>query len=93
MPVEANRNGWRWNVKITKGNFNLTIDFSQINNEAGTISIEARTKRTDVSKDSPNVFRLRPIGRLNYQEDLEEEDGPSFFGPLELDVRREVRRE
>ena len=46
-----------------------------------------------MSKDSPNVLRLRPIGRLNYQEDLEEENGPSFFGPLELDVRREVRRE
>ena len=40
--VESNRHGWRWDVQIRKGDLNITIDLSQLNN-VGTVSCLVRT--------------------------------------------------
>lgn len=70
--VESNRHGWRWDVQIRKGNLNLTIDLSQLNNE-GTVTCLVRTNGqiADMGNEREqiaglDVMRLRPIGRLNY---------------------------
>lgn len=71
--VESNRKGWRWNVKITKGNFTLAIDLDEISNrpnDAGAV-VNSPLRTDDQILEGQNeddVLRLRSIGRLNYQD-------------------------